>query len=287
MADAVLPNLIVIGAGKAGTTSLHYYLDQHPDIYMSRVKEPFYFHRSDWNQRIPWYESLFPEPASVRGESSTSYSAYPVLPEVPRRIHELIPEAKLIYVVRDPIDRIVAQWAQHRADGKEQRPLQEALEYALVQGDDPVNPYLCMSCYATQIERYLEHFPLARIHVIDQVELRKDRLATLQSAFEFLGVDDGFNSPAFGQVLNTERDKVRVGLAGARLRDSRIGQLVKDSVPREVRAPVTKPLTRLLYRRVKRPTLPEPLRAQLTSVLRPEVERLRDLTGKRFAEWSL
>jgi Sulfotransferase domain len=283
----VLPNLFVIGAGKSGTSSLHYYLDQHPDVYMSRIKHPFYFQRDTWRQRLDWYQSLFPERTPVRGESSPSYSAYPVKRDVPRRIHELTPDAKLIYVVRDPVDRLVAQYAQHRAEAKERRSLEEAVRSAIEDGDDPVNPYLCMSRYATQVEQYLEHFPLERIHVIDNVDLNRDRRGVLREAFRFLGVDDGFDTPRFDEVLNTRRDQVRFNRLGARLRDSRPARYVAWRVPRRVRGPVTKPLTRLVSRRVERPELSPELRTELTDVLRPEAKRLRELTGKPFASWSL
>lgn len=283
----MLPNMLVIGAGKAGTTSLHYYLGRHPDIYMSRRKELFFFQRPNWRERVEWYESCFPKPTTVRGEASPSYSAYPVHPEVPTRVRELIPEVKLLYLVRDPVDRIVAQYAQHRAEGKESRPLDEALRSALSNGDDPMNPYLCMSRYATQVERYLEQFPIDQIQVIDQVDLRSDRLATLQAAFRFLGVDDDFRSPAFDEVVNTKRDQVRFNRVGSWLRDTPPARFVHASVPRKVRGPVTKPLTRLLSRRAERPEISDELRSHLEEKLAPEVERLRKLTGKSFAEWSV
>jgi hypothetical protein len=283
----LLPNLIVIGAGKSGTTSLHYYLDQHPEIYMSRIKEPFLFQRPNWRERLEWYETLFPKPAPVRGEASTSYSSYPVRKDVPRRIHEVIPEAKLIYIVRDPIDRIVAQYSQHRAGGKETRSLDDAVRGALSDGDDPLNPYLCTSKYATQVEQYLEYFPLARMLVIDNVDMQRDRGAELRDVFRFLEVDETFESPRFDQVLNTQRDQVRFNRVGARLKGGRMAQLVRSHVPRKVRGPVTKPLTRLLSQRVERPELAPELRERLVETLEPEVERLRELTGKSFASWSL
>ncbi len=287
MAVIVLPNMLVIGAGKAGTTSLHYYLGRHPDIYMSRKKELFFFQRENWNERLEWYESCFPKPAAIRGEASPSYSAYPVHPEVPARIHDLIPDAKLIYVVRDPVERIVAQYTQHCAEGKETRPLGEALRSALSNGDDPANPYLCMSRYATQVERYLAHFPIDQIHVIDQVDLRQHRLPALRAAFRFLGVDEEFYSPTFEEMVNTQRDQVRFSRLGAWLRNTPPARFVQASVPRKMRGPVTKPLTRLLSRRVQRPVLSDDLRAQLELKLAPEVERLRELTGKKFAHWSI
>lgn len=283
----MLPNLIVIGAGKSGTTSLHYYLGQHPEVFMSTPKELDFFQRKRWREQLDWYQGVFTEPAPVRGETSTGYSAYPIFEDVPQRIREVIPEAKLIYLVRDPIDRLVAHYAQHRINRKENRTLEEAVSRALRTGDDPLNPYLCTSMYATQVDRYLEVFPAERLHVIDNAEMRQDRRAVLRETFAFLGVDEAFDTPRFDEVLNTKRDQRRLGSVGARLMSSRAARLVETHVPRRVRGPVTKPLTRALSDPVERPRLPAHLREELREVLAPEVDRLRRLTGKRFASWSV
>ena len=277
----------MIGAGKSGTTSLHYYLDQHPDVFMSFPKEPNFFQRDTWREKLDWYETLFPKPAPVRGEASTSYSAYPARTDVPRRVHETIPDARMIYVVRDPIDRIVAHYAQHQTNRKESRPIDEAVRTALRDGDDPVNPYVCMSRYATQVEQYLPYFPIERILVIDNAEMKSDRKGVLREAFGFLGVDADYESPRFDEVLNTKRDQVRFSATGARLRDSRLARFVHARVPRKLRGPVTKPLTRMLSEPVDRPELSPGVRAELEEALAPEAERLRELTGKPFASWSV
>jgi hypothetical protein len=85
----VLPNLIVIGAQKCGTTSLHYYLSLHPEIAMSRTKELHFFSRR-WRRGLRWYERQFRDPAPIRGESSPSYAFYPVWRDVPERMAEVV-----------------------------------------------------------------------------------------------------------------------------------------------------------------------------------------------------
>ena len=103
----MLPNLIVIGAPKGGTTSLHHYLGAHPDVFMSRRKELGLFDREDWRDRVEWYERQFPDrPRGYAGESSPAYSMHPTVAGVPERIHELLPDARLIYLVRDPVERL-------------------------------------------------------------------------------------------------------------------------------------------------------------------------------------
>src|SRR4051794_37024426 len=83
----MLPNLLIIGAAKAGTTSLHAYLDQHPDIGMSKPKELFYFSYEDWRERRAWYERFFRDDTPVRGESCPQYAMHPAFPDVSRRVH--------------------------------------------------------------------------------------------------------------------------------------------------------------------------------------------------------
>src|ERR1700735_4448473 len=113
-ARGMLPNLIIIGAPKAGTTSLHRYLDLHPDVAMTTEKELRYFWRADWRDRLPWYEAQFEFEGKPRGRGGAppAYPAYPRRDNAPRRMHELVPEVKLIYLVRDPIERLVSHWAQ-------------------------------------------------------------------------------------------------------------------------------------------------------------------------------
>lgn len=279
--------MLVIGAGKSGTTSLQHYLGRHPEIFMSDPKEPDYFPRRRWREQLDWYESLFPEPAPVRGEASTSYSAYPVFQDVPRRISELIPDVRLIYLVRDPIDRILAHYSQHRAIGKDDRPLDEAIRSSLRDGDEKPNPYLCVSSYATQVEQYLAVFPAERLLVIDNADLLEDRRTVLRETFRFLGVDESFSSPAFDEILNPKTDQVRFNRAGARLRETRAAELARRRVPPKVRRALTTPLRRALSEPAERPELSPDLRDELSERLGPEADRLRELTGKRFATWSV
>jgi hypothetical protein len=285
----MLPNLIIIGAGKAGTTSLHRYLDEHPDVYMCHPKEARFFIHDGWRAGLEWYESLFPKPALVRGEATPSYSIYPITKGVPSRIHDLIPDAKLMYIVRDPIERIPAHYSQRHVGlgGKETRSLDEAVRSALRHGDDPVNPYLAASRYATQLERYLEYFPLEQILVIDNAELRSQRKAVLREVFRFLGIDESFESPRFEEDFNTRSDQRGITSTGAKLRDTSAARFVRSSVPTKMRRPITRPLRHLLSRNVSRPNLSSDLREELVYVLKPEVDRLRELTGKPFASWSV
>ena len=274
----VLPNLVVIGAAKAGTTSLHRYLDAHPGIAMSGQKELQFFTSDDWSERIDWYRSQFDPRAPVRGESTPGYTMYPYLPSTAERMAELIPDARLIYVVRDPIERAIANYVELVALRLEDRPIDEALADV----GTAANPHICASRYATQLERFLRHFDRDRILVVDQLELKRDRAATVREAFRFLGVDERFESPAFEEMHN---------LAGSKVRYNRLGfWMVRHGILAQRRGafrrgPLIRPLRGLLSRPIPRSLAPETERL-LIGALTPEVERLRELSDKPFAGWA-
>lgn len=154
----VLPNLIVIGAMKCGTTALHRYLDLHPEVAMSEPKELNFFFgperlderdepaarsAGNWHRGVGWYAMQF-RPAPVRGEASPGYTS-PSFPEAAERMARVVPEARLVYAVRDPVARAVSQYLHHRADGTERRPIEEALL-------DPASQYLARSLYHERLE---------------------------------------------------------------------------------------------------------------------------------------
>jgi hypothetical protein len=285
-----LPNFFIVGAAKAGTTSLHYYLDQHPQIGMSTDKEPNFFSgpangipyplgRVD---SLPAYERLFDPAFPVRGEASVGYTNHPRRQGVPERIKELVPEAKFVYVVRDPVARTVSHYQHRVAAEGERRSLPEAL------GDlsDPYSVYLCPSFYARQLELYLDSFPPERILVLDQANLLADREATLREVFSFLSVDEAFSSAQFDDELYRSGDRRVYPAAYSRL-IAPLEASAKRLLPRGLRRSLRRSVERVLWRPVPRPALPDELRARLEELFADEVERLRALTGKTFPGWSL
>jgi hypothetical protein len=280
-APTTLPNLFTIGAAKCGTTSLHYYLDQHPSISMSSVKEPGIFSAPDWRDQLQRYATMLDPGAPIRGESSTQYTKYPTFPDVPARIASVVPDARLIYVVRDPVSRCISQWVHNVAAGRESRTLTVALRNL----DDPDNTYVWCGRYGTQIELYLEHFPRESLLVLDQADLLGNRPETLRRVFGYLGVDDAFHSPRFDAELNSGDTRRQLGALGARLRRSR-AMVVYRRLPLRWR-PAIDSVRRRLLPPVPKPELDPALRADLEALYEDELDRLAALTGTRPATaWS-
>jgi len=285
----LLPNFFVIGAGQSGTTSLHRYLYLHPEVHVPVLKEPNYFCRAEDG---PWpfgriadraeYEELFAASEPLRGDCSPSYSQYPLRAGVPERIAELIPEARHVYLVRDPIERILAHYVHDVSSVGETRPLAEALGDL----DGAKNPYVVGSSYATQLERYREHFPEDGILVVDSTDLLVKRGATLRRIFSFLGVDPGFDSPGFGEELNVGSTKRAHSPRYAGVRDSMLGDAWRH-FPSAIRRPLSGIARRASSPKVERPQPSPELRAALVERLGPEAQRLREMTGERLESWSV
>src|SRR5215217_5064804 len=120
-----LPTLMVIGAMKCATTALHDYLDAHPDITMSTPKELNFFNGSSM-RGLAWYASHFDPRSKLRGESSPGYTS-PSFPDTAARMASAIADVRLVYLVRDPIERALSQYRHHLRDQTEARPLEEAV----------------------------------------------------------------------------------------------------------------------------------------------------------------
>lgn len=242
-----LPNVVVIGAMKCGTTALHDYLGRHPRITMSQPKELNFFFGpatdagtagwavGNWSRGPAWYTSHFDTGTPLRGESSPGYTS-PDHPCVAERMAATIPDARLVYLVRDPIARALSQYDHHRSEGSERRDLAAALT-------DPASQYISRGRYHERLVPFLSCFAREQILIVAQEDLRQDRDATLGRVLRFLGADP------------------------FRWRDAPA-------------APPPGPGGRVA-------ALDPRLRAQLADALRDDVERLRALARQPLTSWSV
>lgn len=280
----MLPNLIIIGAMKCGTSAAHQYLNMHPDIFMSREKElDFFIEDRNWSKGLAWYESMFEAGTRIRGESSPDYTHHPAIPGVPERMHAVVPDAKLIYMVRDPVDRMLSQYMHNRWTGIEHRPFEQA-----IQGDGQgmeETRYVRRSKYYMQLEQYLRYYPKGNIHILTQEDLHRRRRETLQSIFRFLGVDDTFDTEGFNTLIHESKGKDAKNRLGVALSRGRERGILRR-LPGVIRRPAEKMVRALSTGTVQRPTLSDALRAQIVSVLASDIGQFEQLAGRHFAEWS-
>jgi hypothetical protein len=288
-----LPNLIVIGAMKCGTSSLHYYLGLHPEISMSSRKELNFFldpaptppagcgdrdrsllgQRSSSSRGLAWYASRFDDRAPVRGETSVAYS-FPWYPGVAERIAGVVPEAKLIYCVRHPIERITSHLAQfRRRDG---RPFAEAVAL-------PGNPYVEASRYASALVPFLDRFEREQLLVVRQDDLLKRRRDTVAAAFRFLGVDDTFWSPQMERERNPTVTKGTAYRIAERARSGPVRSAIVARIPRSIRAVVEQQFAKRAT--APGPVLDRPVAERILDLLEPEIARLEELGGWDLASW--
>lgn len=247
---------------------------------MSRHKETNFFLRSEnWQRGLEWYESNFDPAAPVRGESSPDYTNLPESAGTADRMHSVVPDARLIYLVRDPLDRMASQYLHRRATGTEQRSLADALS-------DPLDSYVTRSCYATQLKPFLERFEREQVLVETNERLLRDRQTTMGRIFEFLGVDASFTSPEFERMW--ERTEGKATLYSLAWRVARRTRKWGISLPDFLRWPAQRVLrARWGDRGIERPAYDAQLRDRMQARLRGEVQELRRLTGLELEDWSL
>lgn len=285
-----LPTFFIIGAAKAGTTSLHMYLDQHPQIQMSATKEPHFFagpengipYRPPRIARLVDYEELFDRSYPVRGEASPSYSNHPRRAGVPERIRALVPDARFVYLVRDPVARTVSHYHDAVAIGRERRSLRGALADL---GDRSV-PLLSHGMYASQLERYLRTFPQHRVMVVDHADLRDGRRALLREIFAFLGVEESFDCRGFDEVRHESAGRRVYPAAYRHLAERHLSPAARW-LPSTLRGAMRAGLERRLFPTLEPAALEEDLRERLGELFGEEARRLRALTGQDFASWCV
>jgi Sulfotransferase domain len=274
-----LPNLIIIGAMKCGTTSLHYNLGLHPDISMTREKElHFFIGGKNWKNGLPWYRSHFSPKTLYTGESSPTYTMFPFIKDVVARMYDIIPEARLIYIVRNPIRRIISHYIHRLAIGEENRPIDAALV------DFPDNPFIQGSRYYFQLSQYFGYFPDSHIHIMTLESLRDHPAEAMSGVFRFLGVNDHFYSPKFLDAMHKSSEKGRknqIGLLLKKLSDSKVARLFSTDTRMQ--------WGRLLYapfsKKIKKPEISEPKRQAVLEYLNEDIAKLQAYTGLKMDDW--
>jgi len=267
------PDFIIIGAMKSATSTLHVQLSHQPGFWMSNPKEPNFFSDYDvWAQGLAWYSSLFAGagPLDLRGESSTHYTKLPDYPETLARMREHVPDAKLIYVMRHPIDRLVSHFMHGWLE-------------ASIEGDinDAVDRYpqlIAYGQYAMQLEPFLESYGSENILPVFFERLTRHPQDELERVCSFLG---------YQGVPVWKKDEDRQNVSTERLRvDPRRDQIInfppikfirQKMIPRGVRNRIKQ-----AWQMNQKPELSMPVRQHLMDIFDQDLSILGQWLGVKL-----
>jgi hypothetical protein len=290
----VLPNFIVIGAAKAGTTALYWYLEEHPDVFMSPVKETNYFaygvdergnllygdpdvHRFPV-KTLEEYERLFAGAggAPAVGEASPIYLE---CPQAAARIRGRLPAVRLICSIRHPVDRAYSDYLMYlRRRGREfdpDRQLTPTAEWAR-----PDSRWMQVSRYYEQLARFFAAFPRDQIHVMLFDDLKTNPAGAVQGVYRWLEVDPCF-APDF------ETPHAVGGMPASRFLEglfttSAISKAVRPWVPKQA----TNWVKRLRSRNLRQaPPLPKGLKQELTRTFHEDIRKTSEVIGRDLQHW--
>lgn len=278
---STLPNFLVIGAARSGTTAVYHALAEHPDIFMPEVKEPQFF-TSQWHRGLPWYEQLFAGHGrqTAVGEASVSYT-YPSDVDFLGRIEDVLPQApRLIYIIRDPIARTYSHYLYYR-----HYRLDEQHEFAEALARNPV--YLEASNYPQWIERYRSRFGSDNLRVVVYDDLKNRPLETIRSLYDFLGVGDAFAPKSLETKSNASFVNRRPRLLKAYrvLSRSRLRRAIEARIPHTIRPHMRNLVRRMIADNKAPPPIPPAVRKGLAEHFEAQIAETEKLIGQDLSGW--
>jgi len=298
MPDPCLPNFFIVGAAKAGTTSLVKYLAQHPDIFMPELKEPKYFSHQDnifphngpgdgavdhkvikdFDRYLELFEPGAKSPA--RGEASVDYLFFD---NVPRRIQKCVPEAVIFIILRNPIDRAFSAYMHMVRDGRENLSFEEAMGAEAVRRKSNYEffwRYTELGLYSAQIERYLEVFH-SQVFVLLYDHLVADPLGFSKVVFGLLGVDPHFTPDTSARHNISGRPKMRV-LHTLLNRQNAMKSSIKPFLPDAIRHYMQRKVRRM---NLKKEAMRLETRERLKALYKEDIDRLEQMLGTNLGHW--
>jgi hypothetical protein len=267
----MLPDFLGIGAQRAGTTWLYHCLNDHPQIGVAEQKE-LHFFDSGFDRGVEWYERQFPDSGQfdVVGEVTPNYLNHP---DAPERIARILPEARLIAILREPVSRAYSAYELFR----QKRYARQSFHEVCTVGSDLYN----LGCYAGQLERFFEHFDRSQLGIWLYDELKAEPQTFLSQVYGFLGVDATFVPPSLREranaILYPRTQKLLAGLGLGRAMEaakaSGFGRWLKRRLAGSARRPRADNV------------LTDAQQAEIQALFAPEVDRLEELLGRDLSAW--
>jgi hypothetical protein len=296
-----MPNFLIIGFEKAGTTSVYHYLEQHPEVFVSPTKETnFFVHEAQNPEVLPYlakdrpvvrsladYRALFEDGQEHKaiGEASPLYLADA---RAARSIRRYIPEAKLIALLRDPVERAYSAYWNRVRDGREARSFEQAVEQELAgRLDDSLEigrrHYIRWGRYARYLKVYLGSFDRSQLGIYLFDDLKDDSGGLMRELFRFLDVDDRFR-PDTSVRYNAS------GVPNTRLLQplfgkSRVTRALKRALPGPLRHRAVSIQEAWRSRALAKPPMPQRLRRRLVAGYRTDILELQGMIGRDLSGW--
>ncbi|MGD1855744.1 MAG: sulfotransferase [Leptolyngbyaceae cyanobacterium] len=286
-----LPNFLVIGAPKSGTTSLYQYLRAHPQVFMSSLKESYFFNRPYHYkdpQRLAEYSALFQNASEQDIAIGEACAQYIYNPKTPGRIHSLIPDVKLIAILRDPAERMYSEYLMacrtgEIADFPDEHELENSFLEFLKKPELNANKY-----YFQSLKPYLETFDRSQIKVFLFEDLKQDIEKLLRDTFEFLEVDRNVEISVSNKVYNKggiPKNKVLFRTLETLRSSSRkhLATIFPESVYAKIRDGYSN--LRMANMQSKSPKLSSETRKQIIDLHRHDISQLQDFLGRDLSSW--
>lgn len=277
-------NTFIVGAPKAGTTSLHFYLQQHPDVCMSEIKEPNYFTAHDvvnlYYDVSPvnsedWYHSIFAEPTRrVVGEGSVSYLFYP---EVAQKIYEYNPEARIIIILRNPVQRAFSHYLMDYRLGLCDISFEEIL-------DNPAKyphfyqQFIGLGKYHQQIKRYLDVFEHNQVKVMFYNDLKTDTNLFVDQVFSFLAL----TSIDVNMVVKNKFKQPSSVIVAMLYQFKWLRSYLNTIFPKGLLLKIKS----VLFKDSKKPKLDPSIKRKLSEIYKKDVAELSKLLSKDLSAWE-
>lgn len=274
----MLPNFLIIGAMKCGTTSLAYYLNQHKDIYVAPEKDIYFFSDDElFNKGIHWYESFFKNTDKyvALGEATDDYSKQWRNSNTVKRIYKIIPSVKIIYIVRDPLRQIESAYMHLVANSYERLTFNQAIYHSSFN-------YIETADYLMQLNAYKEFFPESSILVLFLEDMLLNTKNVLASCFNFLGCSSTeciYTDNALNVSLEKSYDRKFTYL----FRKQRIIEKVAQALPYFIKSPLKHVFTK---KRVSRPLWEPVVRREVINALKANSEEFLLMYGKDKNYWQ-
>ncbi len=293
------PDLFIPGAAKSGTTSLHDLLNEHPEISMSSIKEPGYWKNKKFNnfceQDILNYENLFEKKIKIKGESSTAYMYHDSFLKNIKENYKIPP--KFIFILRNPIDRYVSHFYWMKGLGLEKDDIKNVINREshtnFIEYDYYPKHYFQFGLYSKWIQRFIDNFGHKNIKLITLENLVSNRIDTVNSCFDFLGLKKIKSIP---EKSSNKTTKIRYSCIYHFVRKSSIGKMNYTKIGKIFLSKksingIKNKLKEIIINWKTEEFKYEPLQSEYRNYLKDsgynsDVKKLKDIFNYSFKEWK-